>query len=177
MAVDSVFQRRADAEGIVLRWEALIRAGVLLFIVILPRSAAAACLQRPTVILDEKTAETHLLAKKDPVLPAMLPALVRVQKVVVLVTVDRKGVICEVKAIAGPYELQRAAAKTVKEHWRYRPFLVDWKPVVARFPVTVRFVLGNREPQSMAVRRGIGRTMVQGIRSQESEVSIMKNSG
>lgn len=100
--------------------------------------------------MDERTAETHLLSKQDPVLPAPVPALAHVRKVVLLVTVDRQGIICDVRPVAGPKALRRVAVNTVKKHWRYRPFLVDWKPVVARFPVSVKFVLPKSEPRLTA---------------------------
>ncbi|HUU13628.1 MAG TPA: energy transducer TonB [Terriglobia bacterium] len=119
----------------------------------MPRSVAAQCSEEPTVLMDERTAESHLLSKKDLVLPADVPELARVRAVVLLVTVDREGTICAVKPVLGPKELQEAAVKTVKEHWRYRRFLLDWKPVVAQFPVTVRFMLPKNEPRLTAVQR------------------------
>jgi len=127
-----------------------------------PRLGGAACRERPTVLLDERTAETHLLAKKDPALPANAPALARVRKVVLLVTVDREGVICEVKPVAGPQGLRKSAVATVKKHWRYRPFLIDWKPVVAQFPVAVKFVLPKAEPHMTAHRKDSGPALRQG---------------
>jgi hypothetical protein len=117
-----------------------------------PEPSAAQCRETPKVLMDERTAESHLLAKKDPVLPEGPAPLVRVQKVVLLVTVDREGVICDVRAAAGPKSLRAAAARTVRKHWRYRPFLVDWKPVVARFPVTVTFVVAKAGPRVTARR-------------------------
>jgi hypothetical protein len=33
----------------------------------------------------------------------------------------------------------------VKEHWRYRPFFVNGKAVVAQFPVTVKFIPRKEE--------------------------------
>lgn len=119
-----------------------------------PRPAFAGCKEKPTVQMDERTAESHLLAKKDPVLPSNAPQLVRLEKVVALVTVDRQGVICEVRAVKGPKRLRRIAVKTVKQHWRYRPFLLNWKPVVARFPVTVHFVLPKEERHVTAEASG-----------------------
>ena len=124
-------------------------------IVGVPRLRASGCSATPSVLMDERTTETHLLAKKDPVLPTRVPALARVRKVVLLVTVDRQGVICDVRPVAGPKALRSAAVKTVKKHWRYRPFLVDWKPVVARFPVSVEFVLAEPEPRLTAYRDGL----------------------
>ncbi len=112
--------------------------------------------------MDERTAESHLLAKKDLVLPADVPELARLRTVVLLVTVDREGTICAVKPVLGPKELREAAVKTVRKHWRYRRFLLDWKPVVAQFPVTVRFALPKAEPR-LTVRRGA--PMAQGRQS------------
>lgn len=118
-----------------------------------PQVGAARCSEEPTILMDERTAESHLLSKKDLVLPPDVPELARVRTVVLLVTVDREGTICEVKPVLGRKELQEVAVKTVKEHWRYRRFLLDWKPVVAQFPVTVRFALPRVEPRLTAWRR------------------------
>jgi hypothetical protein len=119
----------------------------------MPQSGAAQCSEEPTVLMDERTAESHLLSKKDLVLPAEVPELARVRAVVLLVTVDREGTICAVKPVLGPKELQEAAVKTVKEHWRYRRFLLDWKPVVVHFPVTVKFALPRNESRITAWER------------------------
>jgi hypothetical protein len=87
--------------------------------------------------MDERTAASHLLSKRDLEVPAAFP-LARVNEVKLLVTVDRDGAICDVRAMAGPKELRPAAVQIVWNHWRYRRFLVDWKPTVVQFPVTVR---------------------------------------
>ena len=129
-------------------------AVVLIFALGVPRSSAAQCSEEPTILMDERTAESHLLAKKDLGLPPELPNQVQVRTVVLLVTVDREGTICAVRPVLGPKELQETAAKTVKEHWRYRQFLLDWKPVVAQFPVTVKFALPRDEPRLTAAMRG-----------------------
>jgi hypothetical protein len=99
--------------------------------------ARAVCEEKPTVWMDERTAASHLLSKRDLEVPAAFP-LARVNEVKLLVTVDRDGAICDVRAMAGPKELRPAAVQIVWNHWRYRRFLVDWKPTVVQFPVTVR---------------------------------------
>jgi len=109
------------------------------------RLNGATCPEGPVVWMDEKTAASHVLAKRDVELPASMTRFAEVQRVVVLVTVDRRGKICNLRPVAGPAELRKMAVKMVKKHWRYRPFLVDWKPVVAQFPVTVRFLPPRRE--------------------------------
>ena len=112
---------------------------LLVLVLLSPVVCAGQCGETPAVEMSERTAESHLLEKKDPELPAGSDKLVRVRVVVVLVTVDREGAICDARAVRGPEELREAAVEAVKKHWKYRPFLVNWKPVVARFPVTVTF--------------------------------------
>jgi hypothetical protein len=119
-----------------------------------PAFAAAVCGETPAVQMDERTAASHLLAKKDLVLPKQMPEDFRIEKVVLIITVDREGTICEVKPTSGPKHLREAAIRTVRKHWRYRPFLVGWKPVVAQFPVSVRFVLPQAEPRLTARLEG-----------------------
>jgi hypothetical protein len=134
-------------------------AGLLILMGGLPQPCSGQCSEEPSVFMDERTAATHLLSKTDPELPVRVPRLARIRRVTVLVTVDRKGVICEAKGVAGARELRATAARVVKTHWRYRRFLVDWKPVVAQFPVSVRFVLPKPESRmadSRAVPRGTG---------------------
>jgi len=115
-----------------------------------PALAAAVCGETPAVQMDERTAASHLLAKKDLVLPKQMPEDFRIEKVVLIITVDREGTICQVKPTSGPKHLRKAAVRTVKEHWRYRRFLVNWKPVVAQFPVTVKFLLPKEPPRDTA---------------------------
>ena len=146
--------RLADRNGSLVLGERWLNLFLLVCVVGVPSAWAAGCSETPAVLMDERTAETHLLSKKDPVLPAQVPKLALLRKVTLLVTVDREGTICEVRAVAGPKELRRLAIRTVKRHWRYRPFIVDWKPVVARFPVSVRFVLPQAEPRLTARLEG-----------------------
>lgn len=115
-----------------------------------PAALAGACREKPGVQMDERAAESHLITKKDPELPAGGAKLVRVRQVVVLVTVDREGAICDARPVSGPEELRKAAARAVKKHWKYRPFLVNWEPVVAQFPVSVNFIRRGGEPELRA---------------------------
>lgn len=142
--------RLANRNGSLVLGERWLNLFLLVCIAGVPTVSASGCSETPSVLMDERTAETHLLSKKDPVLPAQVPKLALLRKVTLLVTVDREGTICDVRAVAGPKGLRRLAIRTVKKHWRYRPFLVDWKPVVARFPVSVRFVLPQAEPRLTA---------------------------
>jgi hypothetical protein len=127
--------------------KACLLAGVLAVLCASSLPAAPVCTQKPTVWMDEATAASHLISMRKYIFTREMPALARIEQVVLAVTVDRKGNICEAKAVAGHRKLRQAAEKVVKGHWRYRPFLVDWKPVVAQFPVTITFVLsrGNND--------------------------------
>lgn len=147
------FQRGGRVRRAMSPWGPCALAPLLACVLGTPQSVAAQCSEEPTILMDERTAESHLLSKKDLVLPADVPELAKVRTVVLLVTVDREGTICAVKPVLGPKELREAAVKTVKEHWRYRRFLLDWKPVVAQFPVTVKFALPKAEPRLTAMRR------------------------
>lgn len=119
-----------------------------------PATGATQCLEAPAVQMDERTAQSHLLAEKDLVLPEPIPKHFRIEKVVVIVTVDRDGGICEVKGRKGPKNLWPSAVQTVKEHWKYRRFLVNWKPVVAQFPATVKFLVPKEQPRQTV--QGVG---------------------
>ena len=125
-----------------------------------PIVCAAQCRETPTVQMNERTAESHLLAKKDLILPERMPEQFRIEKVVLVITVDRKGVICDVRAQTGPKSLRQSAVQTVKDHWRYRRFLVNWKPVVAQFPVTVKFLLPREQRRQTAQGAGLHRSVV-----------------
>jgi Gram-negative bacterial TonB protein C-terminal len=125
---------------------------VLFFLFATPQASLAQCAGKPTVWMNERTADLHLLSSRKFVFPAVVPVLARIRNVVVMVTVNRKGVVCRAKADVGPMELQAAAEKIVRASWRYRPFLLDRKPVVVQFPVTVHFVISAdrkdaREPE------------------------------
>jgi hypothetical protein len=104
--------------------------------------------------MNEETAASHLLAKRDPQLPAGKGGFGGIEKVVLVVTVDRQGSICHLRAVSGRASLRNLAVAQVKEHWRYRPFFVNGKAVVAQFPVTVRFVPRKEEmPGSLVAER------------------------
>lgn len=117
-------------------------AGALLVLTLAGSQAGIAhCTEKPTVWMSEQTAASHLLASRPYVFPAEVPLLARIRSVIVTVTVNRAGRICNAKASAGPMRLRKAAEEVVKTSWRYRPFLLDHKPVVVQFPVTVNFLL------------------------------------
>jgi hypothetical protein len=113
--------------------------GFCLLLLVHPLLAVAECPEKPSLWLDEPTAAPHLLSKRDAELPGGELGPRRVERVVLVITVDRKGKICQAKAISGREDLRALAVAYVKKYWRYRPFLLDWQPTAAQFPVTLRF--------------------------------------
>ncbi len=105
-----------------------------------PLLALAECPEKPSLWLDGPTAALHLLTKHDAELPTGKVRLRGVQRVVLLVTADREGMICQAKAVSGREDLADLAVAHVKKYWRYRPFLLDWKPATTQFPVTLKFL-------------------------------------
>ena len=128
-------------------------AGSLILFFGFSEFALAACPEKPTVWMDEQTAATHLRAQRFLELPESMAWNRSVQEVALVVTVDRGGNICGAEPTSGPPALRKKAVQAIRKHWRYRPFLVDWKPVVAQFPVTVRFF----PPKKNDTRRRLAR--------------------
>lgn len=124
-----------------VRHKACVLASLLILAFAASQQGIAQCSEKPTVWMSERTAASHLLASRKFVFPTEAPVLAQIQDVIVTVTVDRTGTICKAKASAGPVELRQPAERIVKSFWRYRSFLLDRKPVVVQFPVTVNFVL------------------------------------
>jgi hypothetical protein len=115
--------------------------GVLLAVLAVPGKGMAKCTEQPIVWMNESTAASHLLASRKFVFPAVVPILAQIRSVTVIVTVGRTGEVCGARAEADGGEFRDAAENIVKNSWRFRPFLLDRKPVVVQFPVIVNFVL------------------------------------
>lgn len=124
-----------------IQGQARVLGALLIFVLAATQAGFSQCTKGPTVWMNERTAASHLLKSMKFVYPAEAPMLAHIRSVVVIVTVNRKGRICEANATAGPTELRQSAEKIVRRSWRYRPFVLDQKPVVVQFPVTVNFVL------------------------------------
>jgi protein TonB len=63
--------------------------------------------------------------------------------VVVVCTIDVRGLVVDARAVSGP-PLLSAAALTAVRQWRYRPTLVGGQPVAVMLTVTVNFHLAGR---------------------------------
>ena len=82
----------------------------------------------------------RVLQQVTPVYPA-LARMTRVQgAVVLLMTIDDRGVPTEVKVLEGHPGLQEAALQAARQ-WRFEPARVDGRPVPASFRLTLNFRL------------------------------------
>jgi protein TonB len=75
-----------------------------------------------------------------PVYP-QIAKIARVQgQVILLATVDKSGLVRDVSVVSGHPMLTAAATKAVSQ-WRYKPYLLNGKPVDAETRVTINFKL------------------------------------
>jgi len=126
-----------------------LAAGLIL---VCASDSSGACREKPKALVDEAAGRSHLVAKLNPNLPADVPWVGAPPEVILRITVDRQGKICEVKPLAGPRKLLPLAVETVTRHWRFRPFLLDWKPVPVQFPLRVVFGPAKRRAQRVFAR-------------------------
>jgi TonB family protein len=84
-----------------------------------------------------------LLVQKTPVEYPAVAKAARVQGTVILQgRIATDGTIAELKVISGPLMLQQAAIDAV-QHWVYRPYILNGKPVEVQTTVNVIFTLGG----------------------------------
>jgi hypothetical protein len=82
--------------------------------------------------------EQLLTHKVEPVLPETDQPVARQGVVVLDVVVDQDGSVMKVSRLSGPALLASAAADAVK-WWRYRPYLLNGRPIVVETTVTIEF--------------------------------------
>jgi len=87
---------------------------------------------------DVKQAE--LISKVAPVYPAMAKAQHVSGNVTVDALIDASGKVTTTKIVSGPTLLQQAAMDALKQ-WKYRPAMLDGKPVSMHLTVTLQFRL------------------------------------
>ena len=93
-----------------------------------------------TVRISQGMAQGLLIHKVQPIYP-LAARNNHIQGTVVLnALIGRDGRISELERISGPPELTPAAAGAVQQ-WRYKPYLLDGKPVQVRTQITVIFTL------------------------------------
>ncbi len=78
------------------------------------------------------------LVKVEPSYPELARRMNVSGTVEVSITVDQSGKVAEAKAVSGP-PLLRGAAETALQQWRFRPAIVNGKPVIGTGRVSVVF--------------------------------------
>jgi TonB family protein len=111
------------------------------------QSAAAAPAQNPApgiqrVQLSAGVARGRLLQATTPVYPPIAKAMRITGTVVLQATISRSGSISEMKVLNGPPMLRQSALDAVKT-WRYRPFLLNGRPVEVETTINVVYTLTN----------------------------------
>lgn len=92
------------------------------------------------VIHDFSSTAPAILSRVDPLYPE-LARRARIQgTVVLLMTVDDRGVPMQVRALDGHPALQEAAMQAARQ-WRFEPARMDGRPVAASFRLTLNFRL------------------------------------
>jgi TonB family protein len=84
----------------------------------------------------------NLISRVDPVYPAEAKAA-HVQGAVILhAVISREGAIDSLQFISGPEALRQSAMDAVQQ-WRYKPYLLNGKPMAVDTTITVNFSLGG----------------------------------
>ena len=96
---------------------------------------------RPIPVSDMELGD--LVHKVLPEYPTIAKQLHIQGPVVLTATIGKDGRVEHVQVLSGP-PLLVSSAKTAVEQWQYRPYLLNYEPVVVQTQITVNFVL-NRE--------------------------------
>jgi TonB family protein len=122
-------------------------------LVLVPALAGLAALWSGSTLFQEPVLVGGSVAKPErvrfvePVYPDEAKAA-NLQSIVILeLTVDPEGTVTEVRPLRGAPLVAEAAVAAARQ-WRYRPTLVEGKPVTIRFSETVFFILRKPAPVS-----------------------------
>jgi protein TonB len=88
--------------------------------------------------VSQGVSQTTLIHKVQPVYPAEARSQRLEGSVVLELTVGEDGSPQDLKVVSGPSVLARAATEAIRQ-WRYRPALLNGKPIVAQKQITVIF--------------------------------------
>jgi len=108
-------------------------------------SSAPASLPRAvpgTLRISQGVSQGLLIKRVQPTYPSTALTM-RIQGVVQLeATINKEGIITNLKTVSGDAVLARAATGAVKQ-WRYKPYYLDGEPVEIQTQITVNFKLPN----------------------------------
>ena len=95
-----------------------------------------------TLRISQGVSQGLLIRRVQPIYPSTALAM-RIQGTVQLeATINKEGIITNLKTVSGDPVLARAAAGAVKQ-WRYKPYYLDGAPVEIQTQITVNFKLPN----------------------------------
>ncbi|MDR3754108.1 MAG: energy transducer TonB [Terracidiphilus sp.] len=98
---------------------------------------------RPLTI-PQDVAVDMLIYKVTPEYPVIAKAA-RVSGIVTLqATISKTGEISDLHVICGPVILQQASLEAVRQ-WKYRPYLLNGKPVEVETTIRITFALGGKK--------------------------------
>jgi protein TonB len=80
----------------------------------------------------------NLVHKEEPVYPEEARTDKVTGVIVMAATVDDQGKVANLSVVSGP-ELLRAAALTAARQWKYRPYLLNGRPVFVLSTITINF--------------------------------------
>jgi periplasmic protein TonB len=89
------------------------------------------------VHLDPKVAEGLLIHKEDPACRKDLDGIRVMGTVVMAITIDKNGMVDGPRALSGPKMLRPLALATVRKY-RYKPYLLNNRPVAVETAVSIR---------------------------------------
>lgn len=87
-----------------------------------------------------------MLQKVEPVYPPIARAAHVSGAVVLHALISKTGDVETLEVVSGPPMLQSAALDAVKQ-WKYKPFLLDGKPMGVDTTITVNFNFGDAPPK------------------------------
>ena len=88
----------------------------------------------------KKLSGGQLLRRVEPVYPAQARPLRLEGTVILAAVIMENGTVRDIKVVEGSPVLAQSAAKAV-EHWRYKPYVLDGKPVKNEIRISVNFKL------------------------------------
>jgi len=99
---------------------------------------AKATLPNLTAPVSKGVSGGQLVHRVAPVYPAQAVVLHQQGTVILLAAITEQGTVGDVKVLDGAPTLAQSAVEAVK-HWRYKPFVLDGKPVTTEIKISVDF--------------------------------------
>ena len=94
----------------------------------------------PTVQVTAREMEANVISKQVPKYPADAKRAGIQGKVVLGAVINEKGEVERLKVVSGPKQLRQSALDAVQQ-WKYKPYLVNGKPVAVRTTINVTYTL------------------------------------